>query len=111
MGKWYRRPLPTFRFASVIFSVPEPKYYRQWVDDISCSVAAVAHYHAVNEPVCMYGPGTSERAELDAALKRFNSEVQDVPVVVGDEEIHCGEPLLQPKVSALYFSSDISMSD
>jgi len=63
-----------------------------------CSIAAVVHYHAVNEPVCMYNPGTSERAELDSVLKRYNSEVQDVPVVIGDEEIRSGEALLQPKV-------------
>ena len=77
---------------------------------ISCSVAAVVHYHAVNEPVCMYNQGTNERAELDSALKRLNSEVRDVPVVVGDEEINCGEALLQPKVFALFFSSDINIS-
>ena len=50
----------------------------------------------------MYNQGTNERAELDSALKRLNSEVRDVPVVVGDEEINCGEALLQPKVFALF---------
>lgn len=63
------------------------------------------HYHAVNEPICMYASGTNERAQLDAALKRFNSEVQDVPIVIGDEEIRSGEARLQPKVSALLFNA------
>jgi len=49
----------------------------------------------------MYNPGSSERAELDSVLKRYNSEVQDVPVVVGDEEIRSGEAVLQPKVFSL----------
>jgi len=69
--------------------------------DILCSVVAMAHYHAVNEPICMYTPGTNEHTELVSALKRFNSTVQDVPVVIGDEEIRSGEALLQPKVFAL----------
>jgi len=46
----------------------------------------------------MYKPGTNERAELDSALKQFNSKVHDVPVVIGDEEIRSGEERVQPKV-------------
>lgn len=61
------------------------------------SVRCVVRYHAVNEPICMYNPGTDERAQLDSALKRFSSEVHDIPVVIGDEEIRCGEARLQPK--------------
>lgn len=60
-------------------------------------VAGVVHYHAANEPVCMYVPGTNERAELDSALMQFNAKVHDVPVVIGDEEMRPGEPWLQPK--------------
>lgn len=71
------------------------------MDEILCSFAAMVHYRAVNEPICMYNPGTNERAELDSALKRLNSQVQDVPVVIGDEEICSGEVQLQPKVFAL----------
>ena len=62
----------------------------------------MVHYHAVNEPVCMYIPGTNERAELDSALMQFNAKVHDVPVVIGDEEIRHGEAWLQPKVFAFY---------
>jgi len=72
------------------------------VDDILCSVAGVVRYHAVNEPVCMYVPGTKEHAELDSALMQFNAKVHDVPVVIGDEEIRSGEACLQPKVFAFY---------
>jgi len=58
-------------------------------------------YHAVNEPANMYSEGTDERAQLDSALKRFNSDVYDVPVVIGDEEIRSGESVFQLKVFAL----------
>jgi len=70
-----------------------------------CSLAAVAasQYRAVNEPVCMYKEGTSERAQLDAALQKFNSEVYDVPVIVGEEEIRSGDVCLQPKVLSCNF--------
>jgi len=76
---------------------------------VCSSVAAIVFqrdYNAVNEPICMYDAGTDERAQLDAALKRLNSTVYDVPVVVGDEEIRSGEPLLQPKVLTHIYIDD-----
>lgn len=54
-------------------------------------------YHAVNEPICMYKRGSKERAELDKALERFNSQVHDVPIVIGDEELHAGRLEVQVK--------------
>jgi 1-pyrroline-5-carboxylate dehydrogenase len=56
------------------------------------------HYHAVNEPICMYNRGTKERAELDKALERFNSQVQEIPLVIGDEEVRRGKLEYQLKV-------------
>jgi hypothetical protein len=61
-------------------------------------------YHATNEPICMYNPGTKERAQLDEALKKFNSQVFDIPVVVGDEEIRTGRVESQLKVDHCCFS-------
>jgi hypothetical protein len=62
-------------------------------------VLAMDRYHAVNEPICMYNPGTKERAELDKALEKFNSQVFDIPVVIGDEEVRAGRIESQLKVS------------
>lgn len=40
-----------------------------------------------NEPVLTYAPGTSERAELKAELEAQASQVIDIPLIIGGEEI------------------------
>ncbi|XP_066255894.1 delta-1-pyrroline-5-carboxylate dehydrogenase, mitochondrial [Euwallacea similis] len=42
---------------------------------------------AKNEPVLEYLKGSSERAELEKALKETASNIEDVPIVIGDKEI------------------------
>jgi 1-pyrroline-5-carboxylate dehydrogenase len=42
----------------------------------------------VNEPVKAYGPGSSEKAELKAELKRQRSTVVEIPLVIGGK--HAG---------------------
>jgi len=42
---------------------------------------------ATNEPIFSYAPGTPERAELQATLKQMRSEVIDVPMYIGNEEV------------------------
>ncbi len=41
----------------------------------------------VNEPVLSYAPGTSERKVLKEAIAKLKSEVADVPMFIGGEEI------------------------
>lgn len=48
----------------------------------SCSL-----YHATNDPIYGFEPGTEQRLALDAKLKEYNSKVFEVPIVAGDEEI------------------------
>jgi 1-pyrroline-5-carboxylate dehydrogenase len=43
-----------------------------------------------NEPVLTYAPGTSERADLKAELELQASQVVDIPLVIGGEEIRTG---------------------
>jgi 1-pyrroline-5-carboxylate dehydrogenase len=43
-----------------------------------------------NEPVLSYAPGTPERAELKAELKRMAGEQIEIPVIVGGREIRTG---------------------
>ena len=52
----------------------------------------------VNEPVLSYAPGTPEREELKAALKRLSGEVADIPVIVGGQELRTGttHPVVSP---------------
>ena len=43
-----------------------------------------------NEPVLDYLPGSPERAELQAELARQSSQVVEIPVIIGGEEIRTG---------------------
>lgn len=36
-------------------------------------------------------PGSPERAELEAALKKYQSQVEDVPIMIGDKEYRTNE--------------------
>ncbi len=45
-----------------------------------------------NEPILSYAPGTSERAELKAALAKMAGEAPDVAHVVGEKKLHEGDP-------------------
>ncbi len=45
----------------------------------------------VNEPVFSYEPGSPERAELEAELEAQASEVVDIPLVIGGEEVRTGD--------------------
>nr|XP_022912715.1 delta-1-pyrroline-5-carboxylate dehydrogenase, mitochondrial [Onthophagus taurus] len=44
-----------------------------------------------NEPVLGYLKGSKERAELEQALKETASKTEDVPIVIGNEEIRTNE--------------------
>jgi len=40
-----------------------------------------------NEPVLSYKKGSPERAELEKVLDKMSSECEEVPLVIGNEEI------------------------
>lgn len=40
-----------------------------------------------NEPVLSYKKGSPERVELEKVLDKMSSECEEVPLVIGDEEI------------------------
>ncbi len=42
---------------------------------------------AINEPVLNYAPGSPERTEIMATLKKMRAEVRDIPMYIGGEEI------------------------
>ncbi|MBU8896109.1 1-pyrroline-5-carboxylate dehydrogenase [Corallococcus sp. H22C18031201] len=44
-----------------------------------------------NEPVLSHAPGTPERAELQATLKRMSGEKIEIPVVIGGKHIRTGK--------------------
>src|SRR4249920_2205101 len=45
----------------------------------------------VNEPNLTHAPGTPERAELKATLKKFKSEKVDLPMFIGGKEVRTGD--------------------
>lgn len=47
----------------------------------------------VNEPVLNYAPGSTERAELKAALAEARSKELDIPMYIGGEEIRTGNKI------------------
>ena len=55
-------------------------------------------YTAVNEPMSDYAPGSQERKDLEAAIKKYDDPV-DVPIVIGDEEIRTSDVRKQVAVS------------
>lgn len=42
----------------------------------------------INEPILDYAPGSPERAALKAELERQSTQVVDIPLIIGGEEIH-----------------------
>ena len=44
----------------------------------------------INEPVFSYAPGSPERAELKSELEAQASQVVDIPLVIGGEEVRTG---------------------
>ncbi|RCH56777.1 1-pyrroline-5-carboxylate dehydrogenase [Mucilaginibacter hurinus] len=44
-----------------------------------------------NEPVLNYGPGSAERASLQAALQQARSYIADIPMYIGADEVRTGK--------------------
>ena len=59
-------------------------------------------YHATNEPIYGYEKGSSERLELDEKLAMYASKVHDVPIVIGNEEMHSSTTMHQVMVRIVY---------
>ncbi|HUO51892.1 MAG TPA: L-glutamate gamma-semialdehyde dehydrogenase [Gemmatimonadaceae bacterium] len=54
--------------------------------------------HPVNEPVKSYAPGSPEKAELKATLKRMAGERIEIPIVIGGQPVRTGKtsPAVMP---------------
>lgn len=51
----------------------------------------IEDFSVENEPILGYLPGSKERSELEQALKKVTSCVEDVPIVIGKEEIRTND--------------------
>ena len=47
---------------------------------------AVTDFTVKNEPVLGYLPGSQERTDLEAALKRHQDVTEDIPIIIGGKE-------------------------
>jgi len=47
---------------------------------------AVTDFTVKNEPVLGYMPGSQERSDLEAALKRHQDVTEDIPIIIGGKE-------------------------
>ena len=84
---WYVLKL-FFRFSLRSISSVVPK------SDIS-----VSDFKVVNEPVLGYLPGSQERSDLEAAIKKYEDQTEDVPIVIGGQEYRTEHVQYQPMVN------------
>ncbi|XP_050058545.1 delta-1-pyrroline-5-carboxylate dehydrogenase, mitochondrial isoform X1 [Aphis gossypii] len=52
----------------------------------SLSLPKVKDFSVENEPLLEYLPGSKERKEIEAELKRLSNNVEDVPIIIGNEK-------------------------
>lgn len=62
------------------------------------SQRAASTYVAINEPMYDYAAGSKERQELDAAINKYSNNVEDIPIVIGGEEIRTKDIRYQVEV-------------
>lgn len=82
----------------------------------TCSVVqppALHDFGVANEPVLGYRAGSAERVALSAELKRVADTTEEVPIVVGGENIRDGAPRYQvmphdhgKKIAKYYYASE-----
>ena len=70
---------------------------------------AVTDFTVKNEPVLGYLPGSQERADLEAALKRHQDVTEDVPIVIGGKEYRTDQVQYQPMVFAIHLVRKIAI--
>ena len=59
-----------------------------------------------NEPILGYMPGSKERAELEAALKKHADKVEECPIIIGGKEYRTDNVQYQPMVRKELMSND-----
>jgi len=46
----------------------------------------ISDFQVVNDPILGYLPGSKERTDLESALARYGSQMEDIPIVIGGRE-------------------------
>ncbi|CAL4125006.1 unnamed protein product [Meganyctiphanes norvegica] len=78
------------------------------IQDANCT-----DFEVENEPIWGYLPGSQERTDLEAALKKYAGETADVPIMIGDKEYRTDQVMYQPmphdhnkKIAKFYYATD-----
>ncbi|VVC36986.1 Aldehyde/histidinol dehydrogenase,Aldehyde dehydrogenase N-terminal domain,Aldehyde dehydrogenase [Cinara cedri] len=53
----------------------------------SLSLPKIKDFTVENEPLLEYLPGSKERKDIEAELKKLSDHVEDVPIIIGNEKI------------------------
>ncbi|CAH0381079.1 unnamed protein product [Bemisia tabaci] len=74
--------------------------------------AGISDFGVKNEPVLGYLPGSKERSEIEAALKKVGSTTEEVPIIIGGEEFKTKHVVHQPmphnhqkKIAKFYYAT------
>lgn len=59
-----------------------------------------------NEPILGYLKGSKERAELEKALQATAAKQEDVPIVIGDEEIRTNDVRYQVNIKKMRYLAE-----
>ena len=71
---------------------------------LSCGqTRQIQNYVAVNEPILKYEEGSDEKKALAQTLEKYKGKTEDIPIVIGDEEIRTKEVKFQVEVSFILF--------
>lgn len=81
-----KQGLPSLRVGGVQLLEAAERNLGSLVPDFNLPEFTVA-----NEPVLEYRKGSAERAKLEAALKETASKVEDVPIMIGEQEIRTSD--------------------
>lgn len=61
----------------------------------SIQTRQIQNYVAVNEPILKYEEGSDEKKALVQTLEKYKGKTEDIPIVIGDEEIRTKEVKFQ----------------
>jgi len=99
MSSLARSSIQRFSLRSISSVVPK--------SDIS-----VSDFKVVNEPVLGYLPGSQERSDIEAAIKKYEDQTEDVPIIIGGQEYRTEHVQYQPmphnhskKVAKFYYAT------
>ncbi|XP_076802657.1 delta-1-pyrroline-5-carboxylate dehydrogenase, mitochondrial-like [Clavelina lepadiformis] len=77
---------------SLVFRLqPKTKFIRACTNARAFLSSSVRCLQLKNEPILAFAPGSKEREDVRAKLQEVQSHTEDIPIVIGNEEIHTND--------------------